>query len=152
LPFFNETVANNHIIGLAIPQRSISRRLCGPVVRGKLQIENSMIQIRHLSTDDMAVIRNWAPYPSEFEDVDYALRNSGWLTEFRNKLETWCFAGEQSGELIAFTILSKTDKDEAEFRIAMRADKTGQGLGNAIANMTLAKGFSEIGLLRSISS
>lgn len=107
-----------------------------------------MLQLHHLSTDDVAIIRNWPSYPAEFEDLDYALRDNGWLTEFRNKPETWCFAVKQSGKLIAFTILSKTDKDEAEFRIALRADKTGQGMGNAITNMTLAKGFSEIDLFR----
>lgn len=107
-----------------------------------------MIQLRNLSTDDMAVIRSWPPYPLEFEDLDYALRNNGWLTEYRNKPDTWCFAVEQSGELIAFTILSKTGKDEAEFRIALRADRTGQGLGGAITAMTLARGFAEIGLSR----
>ena len=54
----------------------------------------------------------------------------------------------KQGELIAFTILSKTGKTEAEFRIALRADRIGQGFGRAITNMTLAKGFTAIGLTR----
>ncbi|MBI1865452.1 MAG: GNAT family N-acetyltransferase [Nitrospirae bacterium] len=96
----------------------------------------------------MAAIKNWPPYPPEFEDLDYALRSNGWLIEYWNKPNTWCFAVEQSGDLVAFTILSETGDAEAEFRIALRADRTGQGLGGVITNKTLAKGFAEIGLTR----
>lgn len=96
----------------------------------------------------MDAISGWPPYPPEFEDLDYALRSNGWLTEYQNKPDTWFFAAEQVDELIAFTILSKTGEAEAEFRIALRADRAGQGLGGVITTMTLAKGFTEIGLSR----
>jgi len=107
-----------------------------------------IIQLRNLVPDDMRAIRDWPPYPPEFEDLDYALRINGWLTEYQNKPDTWCFAVEREGELIAFTILSKTKEAEAEFRIALRADKTGQGLGGAITTTTIEKGFTEIRLAR----
>jgi diamine N-acetyltransferase len=107
-----------------------------------------MIQLRNLVPDDMTAVRSWPPYPPEFGDLDYALRSNGWLTEYWNKPDTWCFAVEQAGELIAFSILSKTGEAEGEFRIALRVDRTGQGLGGAITTMTLAKGFAEIGLTR----
>jgi RimJ/RimL family protein N-acetyltransferase len=107
-----------------------------------------IVQFRNLVPDDVAAISNWPPYPLEFEELDYAMRNNGWLTEYRNKPDTQCFAIEQAGELIAFTILSKTGKAEAEFRIALRADRTGQGLGGTITTMTLAKGFAELKLAR----
>lgn len=107
-----------------------------------------MIQLRTLVPDDIDPIRNWPPYPPEFSELDYALRRNGWLAEYRDKPDTWCFAAEQAGDLIAFTILSKTEEDAAEFRIALRADRTGQGLGNAITTLTLAKGFSEMALSR----
>ena len=107
-----------------------------------------MIQLRNLVPDDLDAIVGWPPYPPEFEDLDYALRVNGWLTEFRNKPDTCCFAVEQAGEPIAFTVLSKTGEGEAEFRIALRADKTGQGLGSTITAMTLAKGFGEMGFSR----
>jgi len=106
------------------------------------------IQIRKLVPSDEDAIRNWPPYPPDFGDLDYALRNDGWLTEYKNKPDTWCFAAEQAGELIAFTILSKTGGDEAEFRIALKASRTGQGLGGTITALTLAKAFTEIGLSR----
>ncbi|WP_273120579.1 GNAT family N-acetyltransferase [Ferrovum myxofaciens] len=37
---------------------------------------------------------------------------------------------------------------EAEFRIALRSDKAGQGLGWIVTSETLEKGFDEIGLTR----
>ncbi len=107
-----------------------------------------MMQLRNLTPDDVAAIGNWPPYPSDFRDLDYALRSGGWLDDYRNRPDTRCFAAEQAGELVAFTLLSKTGEAEAEFRIALRADKTGQGLGGAITAMTLAKGFGEAGLSR----
>jgi diamine N-acetyltransferase len=106
------------------------------------------IILRKLIPDDISAVNGWPAYPPEFEALDYALRGNGWLTEFLNKPDTWCFAAEQAGELVAFTILSKTGEAEAEFRIALRADRTGQGLGGAITDMTLAKGFTEMGLSR----
>ena len=107
-----------------------------------------MIQLRNLVPDDIASIGGWPSYPLEFKDLDYALRSNGWLAEYRSKPDTRCFAARLSSELIAFTILSKTGDAEAEFRIALRADRIGQGLGGAITAMTLAKGFTEIGLTR----
>ena len=61
---------------------------------------------------------------------------------------TRLYVAEQLGELIALTIISFTSQCEAEFRIALRADKAGQGLGRIITAATLAIGFDEIGLQR----
>ena len=105
-----------------------------------------MIKLRLLVADDIAAIQNWPPYPPEFEDLDYALRSNGWLAEHRNKPDSRIYLAEQDGEKIAFTILSITDAAEAEFRIALRADRIGQGLGEIISSMTLVRGFSEMQL------
>lgn len=113
-----------------------------------MQAETPTIHLRDLSTGDVAVIKTWPPYPQEFEDLDYALRSDGWLHEYSGKPDTRCFIAERLGEPVAFTILSKTGKNEAEFRIALRADMTGYGLGGAITTMTLARGFAEMGLSR----
>lgn len=107
-----------------------------------------MLELRAIEAIDVAVIQNWPPYPSEFEDLDYALRSNGWLDEHRGKPDTWLYVAEQAGEVIAFTLLSKTSAIEAEFRIALRADKIGQGLGSTLTAMTLEKRFSEIQLAR----
>ena len=106
------------------------------------------IQMRAFATQDEIAIENWPAYTPEFADIDYALRQDGWLAEFRDQPETRIYVAEESGELIAFTILSLTAHDEAEFRFALRADKVGQGLGRIITTKTLEIGFDEIGLKR----
>ncbi|MHB8453927.1 MAG: GNAT family N-acetyltransferase [Acidiferrobacterales bacterium] len=90
----------------------------------------------------------WPAYPGEFQDIDYALRQNGWLNEFRNNPGAHCFVAEESGEPIAFTILAETGEAQAEFRIALRADRIGSGIGATIASETLAVGFAELGLSR----
>lgn len=105
-----------------------------------------MIKLHPLTTADVVTIQNWPPYPPEFAELDYALRSNGWLDEHRDKPDVWLYVAEQAGEIIAFTLLAKTGAAEAEFRIALRADKIGQRLGKTLAAMTLAKGFSEMRL------
>jgi len=107
-----------------------------------------MIRLRPLAAEDVVIIEGWPSYPPEFDDLDYALRRDGWFEEFRDRPDTWRFAAEQSGELVAFTILATTAPGEAEIRIALRSDKTGQGLGAIVAASTLEAGFNEIGLVR----
>ena len=101
---------------------------------------------RELTAADRVAVQRWPRYPLEFSALDYALRENGWLDEPRDSAKTSCFAIEKSGEIIAFTILSATDTNAAEFRIALRADKIGQGLGAAITSLTLEYGFSQLGL------
>lgn len=105
-----------------------------------------MIKLRRLAAVDIATIQNWPPYPPEFAELDYALRDKGWLAEHQGHPDSLLYIAEQDGERIAFTILSRTGAAEAEFLIALRADKIGQGLGSVITAMTLAKGFSELQL------
>jgi len=111
-----------------------------------------MIVLRIMEAADATAIQNWPSYPSEFEDLDYALRDNGWLAEYRGKPDTLIYVAEQAGERVAFTILSRTGEAEAEFRIALRADKLGQGLGGAITSMTLKKGLQKCSWLASASS
>lgn len=106
------------------------------------------ILLRLLAEKDRGTIEQWPPYPFEFEGLDYALRKGGWLDEFCDKTEARCFIAEESGEPIAFTILAKTGEYEAEMRVALRADKTGLGLGRNVTTETLARGFGELGLSR----
>lgn len=107
-----------------------------------------MLKLRTIEKSDLATIQNWPPYPPEFAELDYALRNNGWLAEFRDQPDTSIYTIEQDGEIVAFTILAKTAQSEAEFRIALRADKIGLGLGQATTSMTLEEGFSKSGLTR----
>lgn len=108
----------------------------------------SPVRLRPLGAEDVAIVGDWPAYPAEFQALDYALRGSGWLAEFRGRPDAWCYAAEQAGELVAFAILAATAPGEAEFRIALRADKAGRGLGGIVAAGTLEKGFGELGLAR----
>ncbi len=99
------------------------------------------VLLRNLLPDDISTIINWPSYPPCFEELDYALRKRGLLSEYFGKPDTKCYAAEYSGELIGFAILSKTSEAEAEFRIALKPDKTGSGYGKIITLMVLNDGF-----------
>lgn len=96
---------------------------------------------------DAGTIAAWPPYPAEFAELDYALRKDGWITDLHDQPDTLIHVAELSGELLAFTTLTTTQGD-AEFRIALRADMLGQGLGRILTKQTLAIGFHELGLQR----
>ena len=74
--------------------------------------------------------------------LDYALRNGGWLDEFREKDATEILVAEENDEIIGFSILSQKTRDCAEFRIALHPHRLGHGRGKAIALLTLFRGFS----------
>jgi hypothetical protein len=40
------------------------------------------IVLSSLEPNDITIIREWEPYPAEFSELDYALREGGWLDEF----------------------------------------------------------------------
>lgn len=107
-----------------------------------------MMRLRALRDSDVTEIVRWPAYPGDMEQMDYALRENGWLEEFRLKSHASCYAVEDDGDLIGFSILAKTAETDAEFRIALRSDKTGLGLGKTITRLTLQKGFEELGLSR----
>ena len=101
------------------------------------------LKLRALTEDDAFRIGQWPPYTGDMEQMDYALREKGWLEEYRDKADVFLYAVEDGDELIGFTVLRKTAVAEAEFRIALRADKTGLGLGENITSRTLQIGFGE---------
>lgn len=107
-----------------------------------------MVILREVTEEDMEAIKKWPIYTNDFEVLDYALRDNGWIDEFRRKSETICYVAMEDSDAIGFTILSKTKKGEAEFRIALRGDKTGQSFGGVITIMTLKEGFNELGFSR----
>lgn len=109
---------------------------------------DDMIQLRAFAAQDEIIIENWPAYPAEFVALDHALRQAGWIAQFRGQPNARIYVAEQSGELIAFTILCLSAQGEAEFRIALRADKIGRGFGRIISDRTLQIGFDELGLQR----
>ncbi len=107
------------------------------------------MKLRETNEQDMAVIKIWRPYPEEFKDLDYALRDMGWIDQFSSKEETKIYTGEEDDTIMGFTILSRDNCPDgrAEFRIALNPDMLGKGIGRKLACMTLEKGFQELGLL-----
>lgn len=104
--------------------------------------------VRELHDGDVAEIRQWPVYPGDMLPLDYALRPQGWLDSLRNQPGVTTLAAVVDNELIGFTLLMRTGAAAAEFRIALRADKTGQGWGKTIAALTLQREWTALGLSR----
>ncbi len=106
------------------------------------------MKLSEISEQDIAVIKSWRAYPEEFKDLDYALRDTGWIDQFISKEETKIYIGKEDGLIVGFTILSKEKAADclAEFRIALNPDALGRGCGKKLAQMTIEEGFQESGL------
>ncbi len=89
------------------------------------------------------IVNNWSQYDDEFQELDYALREGGWIEEYLNKQDSHIFSAILDGELIGFTILSD-DEYGSEFRIALSPNHIGKGFGRLIAQKTFNKGFDEL--------
>jgi len=100
-----------------------------------------MIELRPIRTEDIAEIHNWPKYVDGFAQMDYALREHGWLDEFRNMPNTWIYVADLSTQVIGFSLLSTTTERTAEFRIAMHPLWISKGLGRILTITTLNKGF-----------
>ena len=111
-----------------------------------------MIVIRPVTAEDVRGIRAWPPYPDEFRDLDYALRDGGWLDEYREKSGADILVADDGREILGFSIIAREAGGTAEFRVALRPGRLGQGIGTEIARLTLAHGFSDpaIGRIRLI--
>ncbi len=102
------------------------------------------IVLAPIELDDIATIREWEPYSSEFAELDYALREGGWLDEFLPKSNTRIFAAKYHNELIGFSLLC-ADTEGIEFRIALKPDKIGKGFGRKITVATIRESFEWMG-------
>ncbi len=105
-----------------------------------------MIQLRPITIEDIAEIKKWPSYRNGFKQMDYALRNGGWLDEFWNKPDSWVYITEFNKANIGFSLLSLTADKEAEFRIAIHPDWVGKGFGKHVTLATLEKGFGQLTL------
>ena len=101
-----------------------------------------MISLRIINDEDIPLIKSSPDYPPEFLELDYALRDNGWLDEYGTKPGTHILIAEDKDERVGFSILSKDGEDNAEFRIAILPEYLGKGYGKVIANLTLKHFFS----------
>ena len=109
---------------------------------------SGMIELRLITDADVVAVKNWPAYTDIFEAMDYALREDGWLDEYRKRPITWIYMAELGGQTVGFSLLSTTADKEAEFRVAVHPQWIGKGLGSHIAVETLKKGFFQLNLTR----
>ncbi len=102
-----------------------------------------MISLRPLKAEDAQGIKLWPSYVDGFAEMDYALREKGWIDEFQSKPGTWIYIAEAHSATVGFSLLSTSQKGEAEFRIAIHPHWIGKGMGKAITLDTLKLGFEE---------
>ncbi len=105
-----------------------------------------MISLRPIEAEDILEIKKWPSYAAGFEEMDYALREHGWIDEFQQKPETWIYIAESDNSVIGFSLLSTTSKGEAEFRIAINPNWIGKGMGKSVTIETLKTGFLALDL------
>jgi RimJ/RimL family protein N-acetyltransferase len=97
----------------------------------------------HITDEDIATIKRWPPYPAEFQDLDYAIRDGGWLDEYSHEPGAEILIADDDGEIAGFTVIVSEPGGIAEFRIAVHPEKLGRGTGKTIMLLTLAHGFSD---------
>jgi diamine N-acetyltransferase len=107
-----------------------------------------MIKLRPIRAKDIAEIKRWPLYDGGFEQMDYALRDKGWLDEFKGRENTWIYVVELNNRVIGFSLLSVTAEKDAEFRIAVHQDWIGKGVGKEITLATLKTGFEDLNLAK----
>jgi RimJ/RimL family protein N-acetyltransferase len=107
------------------------------------------VTLTSLTSKEEEEIQNWPPYPPQFMALDYALRRgTGWLTAFPADAGNNRFAAWAGGELVGFSILTKTADDEAEFYVAIHPKKLGTGIGTEVTRQTKVRGFDQLNLRR----
>jgi diamine N-acetyltransferase len=102
-----------------------------------------MLTLRNLIPDDIPRIKSWPPYPIEFSELDYSLRDGGWLDEYNTKTGVDIFIAEDHDSIAGFSLISKEDGNSAEFRIALHPKSFGKGMGKTLTLLTLRQGFSD---------
>ena len=102
-----------------------------------------MISLRQITQDDIAIIKGWPPYHAEFSDLDYALRDGGWLDEYSQKPGTDILIADDGGTIAGFSIIAREPGGIAEFRIALHPERCGRGVGRTVTYLSLVHGFSD---------
>ena len=104
-----------------------------------------MIVLRSVTHKDIVTIKQWPHYPGEFRDLDYALRDGGWLDEYAQRDDAEILIAEEDGTIAGFLVLVREPDGSAEFRIALHPEKLGLGKGKNVAQLALAHGFFDPG-------
>jgi len=107
-----------------------------------------MIDLRPIAKEDVKEIKNWPPYSNGFAQMDYALREHGWIDEFINRPKTFIYIAELDTQIVGFSLLSIMAEGAAEFRLAIHPFWTGKGVGRKVTFAILKAGFQLLHLDR----
>lgn len=99
-----------------------------------------MIILKEMTNEHIQLIKKWSEYPPEFKELDYALRDGGWLDSNFYR----AFSAIEEDIVIGFTTLWKEDEN-ISVAIALHCDKIGKGLGHIVLCETLQICFSKYG-------
>jgi diamine N-acetyltransferase len=105
-----------------------------------------MIILRPLRDGDIPRIKAWPAYPGEFRELDYCLRDGGWLDEYRGKPGTEILVAMDEGEIAGFSLISRNGRGGAEFRVALHPGRIGSGTGTIILRRTLEYCFADMSI------
>jgi RimJ/RimL family protein N-acetyltransferase len=103
-----------------------------------------MITLRPIRNEDIPAIKSWPQYPPEFAELDYCLRDGGWLDNYRGKPATIILVALDEGDVIGFSVLSRDGPGKKEFRIALHPGRIGGGIGRIILRRTLEYCFADM--------
>jgi RimJ/RimL family protein N-acetyltransferase len=109
-------------------------------------VQSFMMILRPLRNEDIPRIKAWPQYPPEFADLDYCLRDGGWLDEYRGKPGTEILVAVEMGAATGFTLISRNGSGCAEFRIALHPGWIGKGMGRIILRRTLEYCFADMSI------
>jgi diamine N-acetyltransferase len=104
-----------------------------------------MISLSLLTQDEKIEIKKWPQYQSEFLELDYAVRDGGWL----DTIEGADFLSiKAEDKLIGFIGLYGIKESQGEILIAMHPDYTGKGYGKCALKMAIEHFFTKYSLLK----
>ncbi len=102
-----------------------------------------MVVLYPIEQKDIVAIKKWPKYTGVHAQMDYAIRENGWLDCYCGVPNNYCFIAKIKELHVGFSILIYNGKREAEFRIAVHPDFVGSGYGKQIIRKTLQIGFNE---------
>jgi diamine N-acetyltransferase len=105
-------------------------------------------KLTRLSRADQAEIRKWPPYEGHIADLDYALRDGGWLDQYPGSRRVRRLSYSQNCQLVAFSLLTDLAAGDAEFFVAVRDDRRRKGVGARITKLTIEYAFETLQLKR----
>ena len=105
-----------------------------------------MIALYPIEQKDIVAIKKWPKYTGAHAQMDYAIRENGWMDCFCGVPNNYCFIAKIQKLRVGFSLLIHNGKQDAEFRVAVHPDFVGSGYGKQIIRKTLEIGFEKQGL------